>query len=310
MSNAAIMTVGDQRVESATTLQQRVAAVHAAYQGVMQPGVHYGVIPGTGSKPTLLKPGAEMLCTQFRLVPSYEVTRADLPGGHREYGVTCTLTKLDTGQVWAQGVGLCTTMESKYRYRWKGPKGNRHREENQDIADTYNTVLKMAKKRALVDATLTATGCSDMFTQDVEDFAQPGSYEVPSTSEPVAQPAPRRNAGAYMEPVRRLITPWRKARGLSMEQAIAELAERTGASSMQAMTEAQAGQAMAIMSGEIAPARAISDADPAVTASSAGGHVFVADVPQDEMEAVREEMRDGDPRAIAQEELYDEDEVW
>ena len=42
--------------------------------------------------------------------------------------------------------------------------------ENEDIADVYNTVLKMAKKRALVDATLTATAASDIFTQDVEDF--------------------------------------------------------------------------------------------------------------------------------------------
>ncbi len=44
------------------------------------------------------------------------------------------------------------------------------RKENPDIADTYNTVLKMAKKRAFVDASLTATAASDIFTQDVEDM--------------------------------------------------------------------------------------------------------------------------------------------
>lgn len=174
-----LMLVGDQQMETTTTLQQRVSAVHAAYRGVMQEGVHYGVIPGTGKKPSLLKPGAEMLCTQFRLVPSYEVSRADLPGGHREYNVTCTLTKLDTGQVWAQGLGLCTTMESKFRYRSRYVNGTRQRAENTDIADTYNTVLKMSKKRALVDATLTATGCSGMFTQDVEDFESPGDASPP-----------------------------------------------------------------------------------------------------------------------------------
>lgn len=42
--------------------------------------------------------------------------------------------------------------------------------ENPDIADTYNTVLKMAKKRALVDAVLTATAASDIFTQDIEEI--------------------------------------------------------------------------------------------------------------------------------------------
>jgi hypothetical protein len=42
--------------------------------------------------------------------------------------------------------------------------------ENPDIADTYNTVLKMAKKRAYVDGILSATAASDIFTQDIEDM--------------------------------------------------------------------------------------------------------------------------------------------
>jgi hypothetical protein len=33
-----------------------------------------------------------------------------------------------------------------------------------------NTVLKMAKKRAQIDLTLTATAASDVFTQDIEDM--------------------------------------------------------------------------------------------------------------------------------------------
>lgn len=43
--------------------------------------------------------------------------------------------------------------------------------ENPDIADVKNTVLKMAKKRSLIDATIHATMSSELFTQDVEDFA-------------------------------------------------------------------------------------------------------------------------------------------
>lgn len=44
----------------------------------------------------------------------------------------------------------------------------------------HNTVLKMAKKRAHVDATLTATAASDIFTQDVEDMPEviPGAKEA------------------------------------------------------------------------------------------------------------------------------------
>lgn len=41
--------------------------------------------------------------------------------------------------------------------------------ENENPADFYNTCLKMAKKRAMVDAVLTVTAASDIFTQDLED---------------------------------------------------------------------------------------------------------------------------------------------
>jgi hypothetical protein len=41
---------------------------------------------------------------------------------------------------------------------------------NADVADVMNTVLKMGKKRSLVDATLGTTNASEYFTQDVEDY--------------------------------------------------------------------------------------------------------------------------------------------
>jgi hypothetical protein len=44
--------------------------------------------------------------------------------------------------------------------------------ENPDIADQYNTVLKMAKKRSVVDATLTVTAASDVFEQDLDEFSE------------------------------------------------------------------------------------------------------------------------------------------
>ena len=46
--------------------------------------------------------------------------------------------------------------------------------EHDNPADYYNTVLKMAKKRAHVDAMLTATAASDIFTQDLEDLKANG----------------------------------------------------------------------------------------------------------------------------------------
>jgi hypothetical protein len=47
--------------------------IHRILNEVMVEGIHYGKIPGTGDKPTLLQPGAEKLCVTFRLAPKYHV---------------------------------------------------------------------------------------------------------------------------------------------------------------------------------------------------------------------------------------------
>lgn len=44
--------------------------------------------------------------------------------------------------------------------------------ENEDIYSQVNTILKMAKKRALVDASLSAGRLSNVFTQDIEDMGE------------------------------------------------------------------------------------------------------------------------------------------
>jgi len=57
---------------------------------------------------------------------------------------------------------------------------------NMETAELSNTLLKMAKKRALVDATLSATRSSDLFTQDIEDMAslnQAAEQEEEQTSQ-------------------------------------------------------------------------------------------------------------------------------
>ena len=90
---------------------------------------------------------------------------SNMERGHREYRVICSLHHMPTETYSGAGVGSCSTMETKFRYRWQGGQ----RVEFDNPADYYNTVLKMAKKRAHVDAILTATAASDCFTQDVED---------------------------------------------------------------------------------------------------------------------------------------------
>jgi|GEM_PF-1259692 len=193
---------------------------------VMRKEEHYGVIPGTKGKPSLFKPGAELLLSSMGLHPRYRDTAPAIEdwtgaehGGEPffRYRRTCMITR-STGPgpedyaVIAEAGGNCNSWEKKYRYRkadrscptcgkvgtiikgkpefgggwlcWKKKGGcdakftntdkritDQLAEDvpNPDIADLVNTLEKMADKRALVAATLLATGCSDIFTQDLED---------------------------------------------------------------------------------------------------------------------------------------------
>ncbi|MBE7157413.1 MAG: hypothetical protein INR62_03075 [Rhodospirillales bacterium] len=188
----------------------------------MKEGEHYGRIPGCGDKPTLLKPGAEKLCLLYRLAPAYEVQERPLDRGHREYRVMTTLTSITTQRTIGQGVGCCSSMENKFRLRagaaeitdravprvyWEirqedpakaqdliGGKGFVvEKVETDNPADSFNTVLEMAKKRALVDAVLTTTAASDIFAQDLEEFSASlaTSKSAPSATRPTgaAEPA-------------------------------------------------------------------------------------------------------------------------
>lgn len=124
----------------------------------MVDGEDYGVIPGTSAKPTLLKAGAEKLNAIFGLAPVVEVTNRveDWDTGFVSYEVKVTLLNKRTTNVEAEGIGSCNSRERRYK--------------NQDAANVANTLLKMAKKRALIDATLSATRASGLFTQDLEDM--------------------------------------------------------------------------------------------------------------------------------------------
>lgn len=75
--------------------------------------------------------------------------------------------------------------------------------DNPDLPDLWNTVVKMAAKRARVDAVLNATGASAIFTQDAEDHANngggasdPGPEPEPQRPAPRQQPAPQDHEAA------------------------------------------------------------------------------------------------------------------
>ena len=223
------IVVREEQSLTAVEIRKQVNLIQEVMKEVMKEGQHFGRIPGCGDKPTLLKPGAEKLSMTFRLRPIMDNDRdiaiIDFQNGHREVRVYCHIYNT-AGLELATGIGSCSTMESKYRYRggekvgigkpvpteyWNLKKAGKVKEaqeliggaglapgkidgnweicrigekmENPDIADTYNTVLKMAKKRAYVDGILSATGASDIFTQDIEDLPA----EMIHTETPVAK---------------------------------------------------------------------------------------------------------------------------
>ena len=218
---------------TAVEIREQVNTIQEIMREVMQENQHYGKIPGCGEKPTLLKPGAEKLSLTFRLRPIIDNDRdiqvEKMEDGHINVKVFCHILN-SSGQELATGIGSCSTMESKYRYRggektgtgqpvpteyWNLKKAGKSSEaqallggrefapgkidgvwqicetgakmENPDIADTHNTVLKMAKKRAYVDGILSATAASDIFTQDIEDMPA-GSINVDKVTVEAVKP--------------------------------------------------------------------------------------------------------------------------
>lgn len=177
-------------VSSLVGTLQKISQVQAAVQKTLKSGHDYDTIPGT-SKPTLLKPGAEKILMMFGLTSEYEiiVKIEDYDKGIFAYTMKCILSK--NGLKITEGVGSCNSKEDKYRWRWYKeedvPAGvdkealksktnkwgkTEYKLENEEIYSQANTILKMAKKRAQVDATLTVASLSELFTQDIEDMKE------------------------------------------------------------------------------------------------------------------------------------------
>ncbi len=129
-------------------------------QAQLVEGHDYGQAFYGSSKPSLLKPGAEKILMLLGLGSEYEIIEKiqDYDEGFFSYTIRCILTR--GGQLITEGLGHCNSKEKKYE------------SDKQDKYMLGNTCLKMAKKRAQVDAALTVGSLSNIFTQDLEDMAQ------------------------------------------------------------------------------------------------------------------------------------------
>jgi len=193
MSNLSVIEHIPTRAMSMTpeSVREHVNLIQHVMAAVMKKDTHYGVIPGC-KQPSLYKAGSEVLLTTFRIAVSVRVE--DLSDGDCiRYRVYTTGTHQLSGVVVGEGIGECSSNEAKYKWRtcyiqkefdatpetrrrikyseYKG-KVSERMEIRTDPADVANTILKMAKKRAQIDLTLTATAASDIFTQDIEDLPE------------------------------------------------------------------------------------------------------------------------------------------
>lgn len=177
--------VHQERQLTAVDLRAHVNLVQEVMQAVMKNGTHYGVIPGT-PKPSLWKPGAEVLAATFRIAVSYRTEDLSTLDVVR-YRVTAIGTHQTSGIVMGEGMGECSSGEEKYKWRKaydeefaatpedkKRIKYGKYtaKQVRTEAADLANTVLKMACKRAQVAMTLNVTAASDIFTQDIEDLPE------------------------------------------------------------------------------------------------------------------------------------------
>jgi hypothetical protein len=245
-----VMVTSKESYLSVAQVKDHVTLVNNILKEVLVEGVvengkivkdgHYSKLPGCGERLVLLKPGAEKLCLAFNLIPKYSINILSVspselvPPGHRDYDVTCELFSRSTGCFAGQGLGSCTTLETKYKsrnenricpkcrketifkskhdggwYCWakqggcgaKFKPGDQSIEAqpvgkipNPDIADTYNTVKKMACKRALIHAVIQCLAVGDIFMQDVEDM-KPSDLDntPPQTQQKKQKAAPPRS---------------------------------------------------------------------------------------------------------------------
>ena len=194
------LTVGD--------IKSHVNVIKQILDEVMIKDTHYGVIPGCGTKPALLKAGAEKILSTFMLAAEFVID--DLSTEHNKfYRVEARLTHQGTKTFMGSGIGECSSLESKYAWRaavcdeeyevspenlrrvhfkkgWNGKPAEKVNQVRQDMYSLSNTILKMAKKRSLIDAVMNVTACSDIFVQDLDEEHLRAATNIPEV--PKAQP--------------------------------------------------------------------------------------------------------------------------
>lgn len=259
-------------LERLEELASQLELLGEAYRRVMKEGVDYATIPGT-QKPTLLQPGAEKLARIFNLSCEEEVISIERNGDF--LSVTVRVKVYRGEELIGSAIGSANTYESRYRYRWADSVGKpseeeiahmladgtgrwvkrdgkwvfQVRRENPDKYDLFNTVIKMAAKRAFVSAIKRYTAASSFFLVDVEDLYESGLLgHHEENNEPEQLPADELTDATR----RKLFAVFREMGVTDREQQLDIIEQVTGRrpSSRARLTESEARQVIEHITGE------------------------------------------------------------
>jgi len=155
-------------VQHNTTLSEKLVNT------LLVDGIDYGRVPGSNKK-ALFDPGASKIFNAYNCYTDYRILHYVEDKDLISYTIQAVVFNRASQEIVNTGIGACSSREVKYKYRnvsnpsdfgytqeeisaLKKTKENQYRIPNPEFEDLVNTIVKMAAKRADVDAALGLPG--------------------------------------------------------------------------------------------------------------------------------------------------------
>mgnify|MGYP001048370781 CR=1 FL=1 len=171
--------------QSILATREQIGLLQGMVKDLLLRDVDYGHIPGTPSD-SLWDPGASQIISAFNCYPGQRrILKFEDTPEKISICLEVPIMSRETNQVVATGIGAASTLETKYKYRWvDSPKEWGYEDEsikglktkidsgrtlyripNPEHSELFNTIVKMASKRAEVDAAESLPGVSSVLRQ-------------------------------------------------------------------------------------------------------------------------------------------------
>jgi hypothetical protein len=163
ISNSSGIEASQSQLQSFKERLEEVKQFHNFIKNLLREGEDFGTVEGV-SKPFLFKAGAEKICYALGLRIAVSIQTKTETDTEVAYTVKCQVIDRND-KVVSEGFGIASSNEVKY-YLQIQKLINKNIPQSVAVKSLANTLLKMAEKRAIVDAVLHILGLSNVFTQD------------------------------------------------------------------------------------------------------------------------------------------------